>query len=199
MSKNGKKKRKHLNTNLHEKIKKKYDKCAYCGEYLEEKDRTVDHVKPISKGGLDIEENIVVACATCNTNKNDYDLEEFLRLMEEGYFDRDVVLKRLQSKIYSPIVNSIKNDIVLVDKVVSISDVLIPLKFTEPKKGTIKSRKDYFVKYGEFKKTAIAEEKKMRNGRTVYILRQGYVNYIILKELGETQIHIRAYERKGNC
>lgn len=48
--------------------------CAYCGatEKLSK-----DHVIPISKGGHNCISNIVPACRTCNSSKQDRDLQEF--------------------------------------------------------------------------------------------------------------------------
>jgi 5-methylcytosine-specific restriction endonuclease McrA len=40
---------------------------------------TLDHVKPLSKGGTKFHSsNIVVACFTCNSRKRDKDLDEFI-------------------------------------------------------------------------------------------------------------------------
>jgi 5-methylcytosine-specific restriction endonuclease McrA len=45
--------------------------CAYCGEHVERKEATLDHVQPVSKGGKTTWENCVTACAPCNSNKSD--------------------------------------------------------------------------------------------------------------------------------
>lgn len=45
--------------------------CQYCGDHIERKESTLDHVMPVSKGGKSIWENCVTACATCNSNKSD--------------------------------------------------------------------------------------------------------------------------------
>ncbi len=50
------------------------DQCAYCGEAA----NGVDHVIPISKGGLDIESNLVRSCKRCNNHKNSQNLVAFL-------------------------------------------------------------------------------------------------------------------------
>jgi len=45
--------------------------CTYCGQSFIMRDLTVDHKKPISKGGLNILENMVSACLPCNQAKRD--------------------------------------------------------------------------------------------------------------------------------
>lgn len=42
------------------------DRCVYCESPLNPKIRTVDHVRPQSKGGLSTFENLVAACKFCN-------------------------------------------------------------------------------------------------------------------------------------
>lgn len=42
--------------------------CWYCGI---ENPSTVDHVQPISCGGLDTLDNLVLACRSCNCSKKD--------------------------------------------------------------------------------------------------------------------------------
>lgn len=43
--------------------------CLYCGESRRAKDLSRDHVKPISRGGLDQWTNVVTACKPCNNYK----------------------------------------------------------------------------------------------------------------------------------
>lgn len=43
--------------------------CLYCGERPPRQHLTRDHVKPTSKGGADIWENVVSACYHCNSRK----------------------------------------------------------------------------------------------------------------------------------
>jgi 5-methylcytosine-specific restriction endonuclease McrA len=50
-------------------------KCAYCGNRAEH----LDHVVPLSKGGADVESNMVPACAPCNLSKGAKSLEEWSR------------------------------------------------------------------------------------------------------------------------
>ena len=43
--------------------------CAYCGDHLEKKSCTLDHVLPTSLGGKTTFENCVTACGPCNAGK----------------------------------------------------------------------------------------------------------------------------------
>lgn len=47
--------------------------CAYCGKHATH----LDHVEPLSKGGADVESNIVPACASCNLSKGAKTLAEW--------------------------------------------------------------------------------------------------------------------------
>lgn len=43
---------------------------------------TLDHVKPLSKGGERFHSsNLVVACYTCNSRKKDKEVDEFINLI----------------------------------------------------------------------------------------------------------------------
>lgn len=44
--------------------------CLYCGQHFGRPSLTRDHVLPISKGGLDLWENVVSACFQCNSRKS---------------------------------------------------------------------------------------------------------------------------------
>lgn len=50
--------------------------CTYCG--TEEGPFHLDHVVPVSKGGENTEDNLVVACAACNLSKRDKTPEEWI-------------------------------------------------------------------------------------------------------------------------
>ena len=43
--------------------------CLYCGRSFHRSTLTRDHVQPVSKGGLDLWENVVTACIHCNSRK----------------------------------------------------------------------------------------------------------------------------------
>jgi 5-methylcytosine-specific restriction endonuclease McrA len=43
--------------------------CMYCGVHFMSRELTRDHITPISRGGTDIWQNVVVACRRCNNHK----------------------------------------------------------------------------------------------------------------------------------
>ncbi|WP_179814721.1 HNH endonuclease [Allostreptomyces psammosilenae] len=47
--------------------------CAYCGDMA----KHLDHVMPLSKGGADVESNILPACQRCNLSKGAKTLAEW--------------------------------------------------------------------------------------------------------------------------
>lgn len=51
--------------------------CYYCGTPLTENNRTIDHMIPLSRGGLNRQENRVWCCRKCNASKMDMTVEEF--------------------------------------------------------------------------------------------------------------------------
>ena len=50
--------------------------CAYCGGHFAESDLTVEHISPVSRGGLHVWTNVVTACRSCNTRKGNRRPEE---------------------------------------------------------------------------------------------------------------------------
>lgn len=50
--------------------------CAYCGKPGK---MTEDHVVPLSRGGSDYIENILPACLSCNSAKNDTPVDEWIK------------------------------------------------------------------------------------------------------------------------
>jgi len=50
--------------------------CQYCSKRLPKSQLTIDHVLPVSRGGGDSWENLVLACFHCNVRKGDRTPEE---------------------------------------------------------------------------------------------------------------------------
>lgn len=51
--------------------------CFYCRKEIAVKDRTLDHVIPLNKGGIHSLTNLVMACKKCNSTKRDMSEKEF--------------------------------------------------------------------------------------------------------------------------
>lgn len=49
--------------------------CRYCGAEA----NTVDHVRPVSKGGTDSPSNLVAACGRCNYSRQAEPVEKWLK------------------------------------------------------------------------------------------------------------------------
>lgn len=60
--------------------------CQYCGS---ENNLTIDHIKPRSRGGLDIPSNLVTACFKCNLIKNNRTPKEAKMFLENDPRDGD--------------------------------------------------------------------------------------------------------------
>lgn len=50
--------------------------CAYCGDKMDSRKLSRDHIIPVSRGGLNKWTNVVTACKKCNTKKNNHMLDE---------------------------------------------------------------------------------------------------------------------------
>lgn len=50
--------------------------CMYCGQKFSEIELTRDHIMPLSRGGLDVWENVVAACRRCNQHKGNLELAQ---------------------------------------------------------------------------------------------------------------------------
>lgn len=55
-------------------------RCWYCGVTPPEKEMTIDHVVPISRGGQSNQKNLVPCCMLCNSAKGSLRVEEFREL-----------------------------------------------------------------------------------------------------------------------
>ncbi len=57
------------------------NRCVYCGAI--EGPMHLDHIIPRNQGGADTAENLVVACASCNSRRQDMSLRRYMRYLRE--------------------------------------------------------------------------------------------------------------------
>lgn len=71
----------------------RYKRCAYCENPLKFQDSHIDHITPVSKGGLGTLSNTVLVCSKCNLKKKAKTLRRFCADAELNY---DKVIARLE-------------------------------------------------------------------------------------------------------
>ena len=64
--------------------------CAYCGSL---NDITLDHVKPVSKGGGTTVDNIIPACRSCNSRRRDKELKDFCSIAQYELITSKIINK----------------------------------------------------------------------------------------------------------
>lgn len=58
------------------------NRCYWCGREVGKKTSTLDHIIPLSRGGLDAPWNLVLCCNRCNHVKDCQTVEEWLNTLE---------------------------------------------------------------------------------------------------------------------
>ncbi|MBF0176390.1 MAG: HNH endonuclease [Magnetococcales bacterium] len=59
-------------------------KCAYCGQRTPPRELTMDHVRPLIRGGFSTRGNCVPACRMCNERKQNLPAEDWKAHQEDG-------------------------------------------------------------------------------------------------------------------
>jgi len=67
--------------------------CVYCGSQV---DLTTEHLIPLSRGGENVSDNVVLACKSCNASKGEKGVFEWLGLKEKDRLHRLVAGKYLK-------------------------------------------------------------------------------------------------------
>lgn len=70
-----------------DKLWKDADKCPYCKDDFSQSSKSLDHLIPISYGGLHAIHNVVICCLKCNTRKSNKPFTEWLREIPVEYRD----------------------------------------------------------------------------------------------------------------
>ena len=68
--------------------------CPYCFKKTPKTKIHVDHINPVSNGGLSVERNLVPVCSDCNLSKSDLSLRAFCK---KNSYDFEVVCNTLDS------------------------------------------------------------------------------------------------------
>lgn len=58
--------------------------CPYCSTRMVGRDKTLDHMTPLSRGGLHGIANVLVCCRKCNQSKRDRPVDEWLESLDEA-------------------------------------------------------------------------------------------------------------------
>jgi len=66
--------------------------CTYCGRECEPHFLQIDHVLPRNKGGKNRDDNYAVSCSTCNQQKSDLLLDDFIKKYD---LNKESIIKRL--------------------------------------------------------------------------------------------------------
>lgn len=68
------------------KLFSSFDSCPVCGNYMKRNDKTLDHIVPLSKGGMHSIHNSIIVCRSCNSSKGAKDFENWLSQLSWGKF-----------------------------------------------------------------------------------------------------------------
>lgn len=77
--------------------------CQYCGDKLEKRDCTLDHVLPVSHGGKTTFDNTVTACGPCNASKgNNKKIKPLTKPQKPDYWELVNKRKQLEFQVRHP-------------------------------------------------------------------------------------------------
>lgn len=79
-------------------------KCAICGRPVSKKRMTISHRTPLSKGGSNWIENLLLTCKLCNKMKADSYMDDFYRKIGQVFlFNAEEIKKTMQDIEYAEI------------------------------------------------------------------------------------------------
>jgi hypothetical protein len=135
---------------------------------------------PICRGGLTVESNLCIACASCNQEKGCLTKDEY------NYFKNTLSEKEYnkQKGLYQEFINNHKNLFYNVTSVMDIEKIQVSKAFTN---STIRNEKiekvlDYYSTHGEIDKPIVIT----KNGKLV----DGYIRYFVCKMIGLEHIPV---------
>lgn len=93
------------------RLKHQEYKCFYCKRDITLKNATIDHIIPVSKGGVGLQFNKVMACTWCNCRKADLNADIFMKwiksLQSHEIGSREIKFVPEQEK-YRRLINKLK-------------------------------------------------------------------------------------------
>ena len=73
--------------------------CAYCGASVEDgAPLTLDHLRPVSRGGKNEATNLVTACSRCNSARGNRSVRAFTRAVAE-YLDHGITAEEIEKHV----------------------------------------------------------------------------------------------------
>ena len=88
-----------MQCNRHNILWRDKNTCQYCNRIFEDKELTLDHILPKSKGGVNSWNNIVTACKDCNQKKGDRTLSESkMKLLRKPKKPPSTILNRCKMR-----------------------------------------------------------------------------------------------------
>jgi diadenosine tetraphosphate (Ap4A) HIT family hydrolase len=94
-------------------LKESGGRCALCGATKKERPLQVDHIKPRSKGGKTVYENLQVLCSKCNPAKSNRDDTDFRNDLE---LEPDSDCPFCYSNVKSRIINELESVVAIKDQ-----------------------------------------------------------------------------------
>jgi 5-methylcytosine-specific restriction endonuclease McrA len=66
-------------------------KCVFCNHKLTDKNATIDHIIPISKGGNNCQLNLIPCCIECNSERGNQNFYQYLKQKNFRYKNKEVI------------------------------------------------------------------------------------------------------------
>lgn len=88
--------------------------CFYCGKKMKERNKTIDHIIPIKKGGSNCFSNLTICCSKCNSLKGGYTIPELIDQLYKRYRFADELEKiklNKQINIWENVKIKLKNEV----------------------------------------------------------------------------------------
>lgn len=136
-------------------------RCCYCGNIVDEKEMTLDHMYPQDFGGPTITNNLLPCCKKCNTEKGNLTARQYKKYLyakEQGRSNeyikdvKDYLLYIRKWELFEIPKEWISK--------IEIKEVIVKIDLYADYKGkSYKHVKDFYEKYGHIQKAIIVDKK----------------------------------------